>query len=57
MVGRLGPEALAGVALGHTVFSFFAIMGMGWFGPWGPWCRRRWARSFLRIFTLMVRFV
>jgi len=29
MVGRLGPEALAGVALGHTVFFFFAIVGMG----------------------------
>ena len=29
MVGRLGPEALAGVALGHTAFFFFAIVGMG----------------------------
>jgi len=29
MVGRLGPDALAGVALGHTTFFFFAIMGMG----------------------------
>ncbi|WP_232798325.1 MATE family efflux transporter [Salinibacter altiplanensis] len=36
MVGRLGPEALAGVALGHTVFFFFAIMGMGMVRAVGP---------------------
>ena len=36
MVGRLGPEALAGVALGHTVFFFFAIMGMGAIRAVGP---------------------
>jgi MATE family multidrug resistance protein len=36
MVGRLGPEALAGVALGNTVFFFFAIMGMGMVRAVGP---------------------
>ena len=36
MVGRLGPDALAGVALGHTVFFFFAIMGMGMVRAVGP---------------------
>ena len=36
MVGRLGPEALAGVALGHTVFFFFAIMGQGTVRAVGP---------------------
>ncbi len=36
MVGRLGPEALAGVALGHTVFFFFAVMGMGMVRAVGP---------------------
>lgn len=36
MVGRIGPEALAGVALGHTVFFFFAIMGMGTIQAVGP---------------------
>jgi len=36
MVGRLGPDALAGVALGHTVFFFFAIMGMGTIRAVGP---------------------
>ena len=41
MVGRLGPEALAGVALGNTVFFFFAIMGMGMVRAGGRWCRRR----------------
>lgn len=29
MVGRLGEEALAGVALGSTVFSFLALTSMG----------------------------
>ncbi len=36
MVGRLGPEALAGVALGHTVFFFFATVGMGTIRAVGP---------------------
>jgi MATE family multidrug resistance protein len=36
MVGRLGPEALAGVALGHTTFFFFGIMGMGMVRAVGP---------------------
>ncbi len=36
MVGRLGPEALAGVALGNTLFFFFAIMGMGMVRAVGP---------------------
>ena len=36
MVGRLGPDALAGVALGHTVFFFFAIMGQGTVRAVGP---------------------
>lgn len=36
MVGRLGPEALAGVALGNTIFFFFAIMGMGMVRAVGP---------------------
>jgi MATE family multidrug resistance protein len=36
MVGRLGPDALAGVALGHTAFFFFAIMGMGVIRAVGP---------------------
>jgi len=36
MVGRLGPEALAGVALGNTIFFFFAIMGMGVVRAVGP---------------------
>ena len=36
MVGRLGPDALAGVALGNTVFFFFAIMGMGMVRAVGP---------------------
>lgn len=36
MVGRLGPDALAGVALGHTVFFFFAIVGMGTIQAVGP---------------------
>ncbi|MFP4227723.1 MAG: MATE family efflux transporter [Salinivenus sp.] len=36
MVGRLGPEALAGVALGNTAFFFFAIMGMGMVRAVGP---------------------
>ena len=36
MVGRLGPDALAGVALGNTLFFFFAIMGMGMVRAVGP---------------------
>ena len=36
MVGRLGPEALAGVALGHTIFFFFATVGMGVTRAVGP---------------------
>ncbi|MFB6099056.1 MAG: MATE family efflux transporter [Salinibacter sp.] len=36
MVGRLGPEALAGVALGHSIFFFFALMGMGMIRAVGP---------------------
>ena len=36
MVGQLGPDALAGVALGHTAFFFFAIMGMGMVRAVGP---------------------
>jgi MATE family multidrug resistance protein len=36
MVGRLGPEALAGVALGNTIFFFFAIIGMGMVRAVGP---------------------
>ncbi|MFO8099263.1 MAG: MATE family efflux transporter [Salinibacter sp.] len=36
MVGRLGPDALAGVALGNTAFFFFAIMGMGMVRAVGP---------------------
>ena len=36
MVGRLGPDALAGVALGHTIFFFFAIVGLGVIRAVGP---------------------
>ncbi len=36
MVGRLGPDALAGVALGHTAFFFFVILGMGTVRAVGP---------------------
>lgn len=36
MVGRLGPEALAGVALGHTVFFFCGTVGMGTIRAVGP---------------------
>ena len=36
MVGRLGPEALAGVALGHTTFFFLVVLGMGTVRAVGP---------------------
>jgi len=36
MVGRLGPDALAGVALGHTIFFFFGTVGMGTIRAVGP---------------------
>ncbi|MEX1055053.1 MAG: MATE family efflux transporter [Rhodothermales bacterium] len=36
MVGRLGKDALAGVALGNTVFSFFAVLWMGFVMAVGP---------------------
>jgi MATE family multidrug resistance protein len=36
MVGRLGPDALAGVALGHTAFFFLVVMGMGAVRAVGP---------------------
>lgn len=36
MVGRLGPESLAGVALGNAVFYFFAITCMGVVMAVGP---------------------
>ncbi len=36
MVGRLGPEALAGVALGNTVFFFLLVVCMGVVQAVGP---------------------
>ena len=36
MVGRLGPAALAGVALGNTVFFFLLVMGTGVISAVGP---------------------
>lgn len=36
MVGRLGKEALAGVALGNTVFFFFTVTSMGVVMAVGP---------------------
>lgn len=36
MVGRLGPEALAGVALGNTTFFFLLIVSMGVVQAVGP---------------------
>lgn len=36
MVGRLGAEALAGVALGNTTFFFILVMGFGVLSAVGP---------------------
>ena len=36
MVGRLGPAALAGVALGNTTFFFLLVMGTGVISAVGP---------------------
>lgn len=36
MVGRLGPEALAGASLGHAIFFSFAAVGMGVVRAIGP---------------------
>lgn len=36
MVGRLGPEALAGVALGHTLFFFLFVVCAGVIAAVGP---------------------
>ena len=36
MVGRLGKDALAGVALGNTVYSFLAVLCMGFVMAVGP---------------------